>query len=29
VYAETKRRVRGPWCDRVRAAIDADADALG
>jgi len=29
VYAETKRRVRGPWCDRVRAAIDADAAVLG
>jgi enoyl-CoA hydratase len=25
VYAETKRRVRGPWLARLRAAIDADA----
>lgn len=25
VYAETKRRVRGPWLQRLRAAIDTDA----
>ena len=29
VYAETKRRVRAAWLARVRAAIDADAVALG
>lgn len=27
VYAETKRRVRAPWLESLRAAIDADAGA--
>jgi enoyl-CoA hydratase len=29
VYAETKRRVRGPWLASLRAAIDADARQRG